>query len=148
MTTLALNTDFALRTGPFDHTSKVPKDDAEGTISSHTMPRISSAHSPANSSSMGTKALHRRPRLLPRTPHLRLRRPHAFPLLALDLDQGPRTAHWPPAPGLACRLLARRAVGRERRLGRRGEGVGRTHGQVRGDAQGACGPGVSPDVER
>lgn len=28
--TLALNTDFVLRTGPYDHTGKAPKDEAEG----------------------------------------------------------------------------------------------------------------------
>jgi ribosome assembly protein 4 len=28
--TVALSTDFVLRTGPFDHTGKVPKDDEEG----------------------------------------------------------------------------------------------------------------------
>lgn len=28
--TMALSTDFVLRTGPFDHTSKKPKDDEEG----------------------------------------------------------------------------------------------------------------------
>jgi ribosome assembly protein 4 len=27
---MALSTDFVLRTGPFDHTSKKPKDDEEG----------------------------------------------------------------------------------------------------------------------
>ena len=31
--TLALNTDFVLRTGPFDQHGKVPKSDAEGTLS-------------------------------------------------------------------------------------------------------------------
>jgi ribosome assembly protein 4 len=30
VTTLALNTDFVLRTGPYDHTSKKPASDAEG----------------------------------------------------------------------------------------------------------------------
>ena len=30
VTTLALNTDFVLRTGPFDHTAKKPASDAEG----------------------------------------------------------------------------------------------------------------------
>jgi hypothetical protein len=30
VTTLALNTDFVLRTGPFDHTSKRPSSDSEG----------------------------------------------------------------------------------------------------------------------
>ena len=29
--TMALSTDFVLRTGPYDHTSKKPKDDIEGT---------------------------------------------------------------------------------------------------------------------
>lgn len=28
--TMALNTDFVLRTGAFDHTGKVPKNDEEG----------------------------------------------------------------------------------------------------------------------
>lgn len=28
--TMALGTDFVLRTGPYDHTGKVPKDDTEG----------------------------------------------------------------------------------------------------------------------
>jgi ribosome assembly protein 4 len=27
---MALSTDFVLRTGPFDHTGKKPKDDEEG----------------------------------------------------------------------------------------------------------------------
>lgn len=31
VTTLTLNTDFVLRTGPFDHTGKRPKSDEEGT---------------------------------------------------------------------------------------------------------------------
>ena len=31
VTTLALNTDFVLRTGPFDHTNKRPSSDEEGT---------------------------------------------------------------------------------------------------------------------
>lgn len=30
VTTLALNSDFVLRTGPFDHTSKQPSSDEEG----------------------------------------------------------------------------------------------------------------------
>jgi ribosome assembly protein 4 len=30
---MALSTDFVLRTGPFDHTGKKPKDDEEGTSS-------------------------------------------------------------------------------------------------------------------
>lgn len=30
VTTLTLNTDFVLRTGPFDHTSKKPVSDEEG----------------------------------------------------------------------------------------------------------------------
>lgn len=32
MTTLSLNTDFVLRTGPFDHTGKLPSSDEEGTL--------------------------------------------------------------------------------------------------------------------
>lgn len=32
VTTLALNTDFVLRTGPFDHTPKRPSSDEEGTV--------------------------------------------------------------------------------------------------------------------
>lgn len=32
ITTLALNTDFVLRTGPYDHTSKKPSSDIEGTV--------------------------------------------------------------------------------------------------------------------
>ena len=28
--TMALSTDFVLRTGPYDHVGKVPKDDEEG----------------------------------------------------------------------------------------------------------------------
>lgn len=32
VTTLALNTDFVLRTGPFDHTPKKPSSDEEGTV--------------------------------------------------------------------------------------------------------------------
>lgn len=35
MTTLTLNTDFVLRTGPFDHLAKVPKSDEEGTPESN-----------------------------------------------------------------------------------------------------------------
>ena len=35
VTTLALNTDFVLRTGPFDHTNKKPVSDAEGMLISH-----------------------------------------------------------------------------------------------------------------
>lgn len=31
MTTLTLNTDFVLRTGPYDHTDKKPASDNEGT---------------------------------------------------------------------------------------------------------------------
>lgn len=30
VTTLTLNTDFALRTGPYDHLAKEPKSDEEG----------------------------------------------------------------------------------------------------------------------
>jgi hypothetical protein len=30
--TMALSTDFVLRTGPYDHTGKVPKDDEEGSV--------------------------------------------------------------------------------------------------------------------
>jgi hypothetical protein len=30
VTTLALNTDFVLRTGPYDHTSRKPSSDTEG----------------------------------------------------------------------------------------------------------------------
>ena len=33
VTTLALNTDFVLRTGPFDHTGTKPSSDEEGIIS-------------------------------------------------------------------------------------------------------------------
>lgn len=33
VTTLTLNTDFVLRTGPFDHTGKKPKSDEEGSFS-------------------------------------------------------------------------------------------------------------------
>ena len=36
MTTLTLNTDFVLRTGPFDHTGKKPSSDAEGV---YALPR-------------------------------------------------------------------------------------------------------------
>ena len=32
VTTLSLNTDFVLRTGPFDHTGKRPSSDEEGTL--------------------------------------------------------------------------------------------------------------------
>jgi len=32
VTTLSLNTDFVLRTGPFDHTGKCPSSDEEGTL--------------------------------------------------------------------------------------------------------------------
>ena len=32
VTTLALNTDFVLRTGPFDHTATRPASDEEGTF--------------------------------------------------------------------------------------------------------------------
>ena len=35
VTTLTLNTDFVLRTGPFDHTGKKPVSDEEGTMTSH-----------------------------------------------------------------------------------------------------------------
>lgn len=35
VTTLALNTDFVLRTGPFDHTAKRPASDEEGMLLSH-----------------------------------------------------------------------------------------------------------------
>lgn len=31
VTTLSLNSDFVLRTGPFDHTGKLPSSDEEGT---------------------------------------------------------------------------------------------------------------------
>jgi ribosome assembly protein 4 len=30
--TMALSTDFVMRTGPFDHTNKMPKDDGEGKL--------------------------------------------------------------------------------------------------------------------
>jgi hypothetical protein len=33
VTTLTLNTDFVLRTGPFDHTGKKPTSDEEGSFS-------------------------------------------------------------------------------------------------------------------
>ena len=33
VTTLSLNTDFVLRTGPFDHTGKIPSSDEEGKLS-------------------------------------------------------------------------------------------------------------------
>lgn len=35
VTTLALNTDFVLRTGPFDHTAKRPASDEEGLLSQY-----------------------------------------------------------------------------------------------------------------
>ena len=37
VTTLTLNTDFVLRTGPFDHIGKKPTSDAEGQ---HQLPRM------------------------------------------------------------------------------------------------------------
>jgi len=37
VTTLALNTDFVLRTGPFDHTSKRPTSDVEGKLWSFSL---------------------------------------------------------------------------------------------------------------
>lgn len=33
--TMALSTDFVLRTGPFDHAGKKPKDDEEGTSATY-----------------------------------------------------------------------------------------------------------------
>lgn len=38
VTTLALNTDFVIRTGPFDHTAKRPASDEEGLFFSQGVP--------------------------------------------------------------------------------------------------------------
>jgi ribosome assembly protein 4 len=37
---MALSTDFVLRTGPFDHTGKKPKDDEEGKYNSTQAQRM------------------------------------------------------------------------------------------------------------
>ena len=49
VTTLALNTDFVLRTGPFDHTGKKPSSDEEGIISPsfHILKFLFTSHPPA-----------------------------------------------------------------------------------------------------
>lgn len=55
VTTLALNTDFVLRTGPFDHTGKRPSSDEEGDSST---PRdkflINTTHQPKHLPSKDT----------------------------------------------------------------------------------------------
>ncbi|KAG2355145.1 WD40-repeat-containing domain protein [Suillus spraguei] len=59
VTTLALNTDFVLRTGPFDHTGKRPSSDEEGKSS----------------------IIHRTGIMNASATNLRFRRPHTLPLV-------------------------------------------------------------------
>ena len=146
VTTLALNTDFVLRTGPFDHTAKQPSSDGEGP--SIFSPAYTTSLTTAPPSAVhGPRAVHRRPRQRTRTPHLRLRRSHPLPLVTLShpdrrrrqpqrrrrrsAQKAPRTADRPPAPGFARRFQPGRTMGRECRLGQQRARVGRKDRPIR-----------------